>query len=454
MFDRTYVVSLARRPDRLQAFFAGLPAAWATLAPEPKPFAAVDGQLVPAPEWWKQGAGAWGCYRSHLAILERCLNENVDSVLVLEDDATFPADFVDRARTYLEHVPDDWEMLYLGGQCIKQAKPTVVNEHVLAPKNVNRTHAFALRGRAFLGRLYQHLHAWQTWKTGHHVDHHFGRLHESGTVRVYCPAEWLVGQAAGKSDIKADRRAFPERFWPAPARLAGVPLPEREPAGAAAGGPRTWLVVLGLHSSGSSALAGVCYHLGCHMGSRLGGYYGSDPERGACGFEAGKLARLCEQAIPFPSIERVQPGRVIAGNLRTWLVKLASEARRMGTVAALKYPMLCRMGDELVASTSAGRLLVLDCDRPFEQSVRSLVRRCPHRPAGQLEAHQRWLLEGKQEFLSQLAPDQVLRVTYDELLEHPTVVALHVAEFAGLDVNEERINRAAASVDAGKRHVA
>ncbi|MGB7323991.1 MAG: hypothetical protein WBD31_03910, partial [Rubripirellula sp.] len=39
--------------------------------PEPERFAAIDGRRVATPPQWRAGNGAWGCYRSHLLILEK-----------------------------------------------------------------------------------------------------------------------------------------------------------------------------------------------------------------------------------------------------------------------------------------------------------------------------------------------------------------------------------------------
>ena len=212
-FERVYVVNLDRRQDRMAQFRAMLPPDWPFLQPER--FRAVDGQLAEGPDWWKQGNGAWGCYRSHARILEECLNEQVNSVLILEDDALFPADFAARVTELLVNLPDDWEMLYLGGQHlgVPTNPPRRINEYVYAPYNVNRTHAFAVRGRPMLLALYKHLHSWKEWLSTDHVDHHLGRLHERRQHRIYCPARWLVGQAPGKSNICG--RMSDERFWPA-----------------------------------------------------------------------------------------------------------------------------------------------------------------------------------------------------------------------------------------------
>ncbi|MDO4629416.1 MAG: glycosyltransferase family 25 protein [Planctomycetia bacterium] len=80
---------------------------------------AIHGDTVGTPNWWKCGGGAWGCYRSHLQILERCINENISPVLILEEDVVFVKDFVSKFKTYIAHLPDDWGLAYLGGQHLK-----------------------------------------------------------------------------------------------------------------------------------------------------------------------------------------------------------------------------------------------------------------------------------------------------------------------------------------------
>ncbi|PHR99574.1 MAG: hypothetical protein COA78_24715, partial [Blastopirellula sp.] len=234
-FERAYCVNLKRRPDRWEAFNAGLPQDWPFATIEQ--VAAVDGKKCKHPKWWRQGGGAWGCYRTHLRLIEQCLNDGVESVLLLEDDATFSDTFTADVKEYIAHVPSDWGMLYLGGQHLKAAKtkPKKINEWVYQPHNVNRTHAWALRG-ACLKRVYTFLSE-MVEGNHHHIDHYLGRIHQQRKEKIYTPKRWLVGQAEGQSNING--REFKERFWPAAERL-NVNL-EEQPL----------VVVLGLHSSGS-----------------------------------------------------------------------------------------------------------------------------------------------------------------------------------------------------------
>jgi GR25 family glycosyltransferase involved in LPS biosynthesis len=163
---------------------------WMQQLPQPWPFpdverfAAIDGRRLSTPEQWRAGNGAWGCYRSHLLILEKCLLEGIDSYVVFEDDAGFVADFVEHLEAYVRELPEDWGLAYLGGQHLYAAKhpPKKISDRVYRPYNVNRTHAFMVRGRATMKALYRHLN-WNDWHLKHHIDHHLGRLTQRRAIR-------------------------------------------------------------------------------------------------------------------------------------------------------------------------------------------------------------------------------------------------------------------------------
>ena len=214
------VINLDRRPDRWVRFQRSLAAVDWPFRP-PERFSAVDGDAVTVPMWWKQGGGAWGCMMSHARILEECIQREVGRVLILEDDAVFVEDFAERARRFLERVPADWDQLYLGGQHLHDPEP--VEELVFRCRNVNRTHCHAV-SRKFMPRMYRYvLNALDyVQNPGHHVDHRLGALHESGTVKVYAPVEWIAGQGEGQSDISG--RVNATYFWNTWARVPEMPL--------------------------------------------------------------------------------------------------------------------------------------------------------------------------------------------------------------------------------------
>ena len=79
-------------------------------------------------------------------------------------------------------------------------------ENVYRPFNANRTHAYAVRGTEMLNVLNKHLHA-RDWFEKHHIDHHYGRLHQTGQYGVYVPRRWLVGQFRSRRPMsRSDRQ--------------------------------------------------------------------------------------------------------------------------------------------------------------------------------------------------------------------------------------------------------
>jgi hypothetical protein len=210
MNNRFVVISLRRRPDRLAGFLDRIREAWPTAEKRLEIFAAVDGELCPPPDWWKGPVGAFGCWQSHVRVIESALMDRVDQLVIFEDDATFAECFELRFVGLANHVPNDWGMIYLGGQHLKPPEP--VNAMVVRGTNINRTHAYVVRGGEPMRQLYRHLHAGEHWRGKHHIDHHYGRLHATG-FPAYAPRDWLCGQSADVSDIR--NKPQPERWWPA-----------------------------------------------------------------------------------------------------------------------------------------------------------------------------------------------------------------------------------------------
>jgi len=361
--------------------------------------------------------------------------------LILEDDAVPCDDFTSRIRLFLEAMPKDWGMIYLGGQHLMAGShpPQRVNAEVFRPYNVNRTHAFAL-SREGMKAVYKHL-CRQDWNIAQHIDHHLGRLHMSASLPVYCPKEWLIGQASGTSRISGRTPGL--RFWKPAVELAGS---EQSP----------FVAIVGLHSSGSSAIAGVCWHLGVHLGNTLTGYYEVDPNHPAQrGFEAQGLARICERAARFPATE-IQNSRALHKEIARWIAERQREAKERNTIAGGKYPHLCRMGEQLQAICGES-LYLIHCDRPLEESIESLNRRVqqgsPKCSPSEAERVQRWLYEGKRRFLMDVAAERQISIEYDALLECPEREILRIAEFLHIVPKREQISAAVNLIRPDQRHI-
>ena len=217
MFEKIFLINLEIRPDRLQKFLKGAPT---SITKDLEVVNAIHGDTVEHPEFWHAGRGAWGCYRTHCRILEDCYNNNVESYLVFEDDAVFREHFDRDLKVFMDNIPNDWQQLYLGGQLLHESNnpPKAMNDHCFIPYNVNRTHCFGVHKRGYK-QIYAHLMS-LPFEDTFHIDHHLGRLHESGKFNVYVPKIWLVGQGADSSNISGQKTE--ETYWPDPISCSTV----------------------------------------------------------------------------------------------------------------------------------------------------------------------------------------------------------------------------------------
>lgn len=84
---------------------------------------AVEGLLVPPrlrPYFFTDGVlhsrlkpGEVGCYATHLTVMQLVVDRNLDSALVLEDDATLPGNVGAVLDTILVNLPSGWDLVHL-----------------------------------------------------------------------------------------------------------------------------------------------------------------------------------------------------------------------------------------------------------------------------------------------------------------------------------------------------
>lgn len=194
--NEAVVITLPERVERRRALRAGMPLDW----PLPD-LRVVAGVREEPPPWWRSSAGAWGCRQAHLNVLASAWRRGVQSTLVLEDDAVFLDDFTQRWAELHPRVPRNVSMFMLGGQHMRT--PAAVGKHLVRCINTRRTHAYVITIKAIPLLM-------RTWgQSLTHIDHALADFQR--TAQVYAPATFLVGQAAGWSDISA--KDNPVRFW-------------------------------------------------------------------------------------------------------------------------------------------------------------------------------------------------------------------------------------------------
>jgi hypothetical protein len=199
--NEAVVISLPERSERLDQLRAGLPMYW--------PFPAlrvVQGVREDPPPWWRSSVGAWGCRQAHLKVLSSAWRRGVDSTLVLEDDAVFLPGFSEAWKDLHPRVPAPCSMLMLGGEHV--VRPLPAGAHLVRCVNTRRTHAYIIKLKAIPLLM-------RTWSLSRqHIDHSSTEFQARSWT--YAPTTFLVGQAAGWSDI-SDKENPAIRFWAATA---------------------------------------------------------------------------------------------------------------------------------------------------------------------------------------------------------------------------------------------
>jgi alpha(1,3/1,4) fucosyltransferase len=120
--DDVFVINLERRADRMEKFLATHPELDGVVERR----VATDGrQLRLTPEiakifasndfFWKKAV--LGCAMSHMGLWWKLVNDHAEigNYLIFEDDAKMVPGWRDTLEASMEHVPDDYDVLYLGG---------------------------------------------------------------------------------------------------------------------------------------------------------------------------------------------------------------------------------------------------------------------------------------------------------------------------------------------------
>lgn len=195
LFDRTYVINLASRPERLERTKALLD----SLGVEFQRFEAHRFAKEPLTIWnyWVPvGCSAmYGCLLSHLDCLRGARQDGLDDVLIFEDDIKPESGYLE-LRSYIDDLKSvEWDMFYLYPADAQGQSPVPKTRLRRLPGVPWRTHAYAVSCR-YLNRLIQILETNQS-----NVLYPLDTLYRQCVDgRVYAPDRALFGQYT-ESDI-------------------------------------------------------------------------------------------------------------------------------------------------------------------------------------------------------------------------------------------------------------
>lgn len=143
-FTKTVCINLDRRPDRWHRIQAELARHDFESVER---FSAIDGNTLEIPAHWTASAGAYGCLRSHVQVVNEARDSGAPNVLIFEDDAVLDPEFADKFARFIKEVPDDWDMLYFGA--LHKDEPVKISAHVGRITKANSTFAYALKRTVF-----------------------------------------------------------------------------------------------------------------------------------------------------------------------------------------------------------------------------------------------------------------------------------------------------------------
>jgi glycosyl transferase family 25 len=155
-------------------------------------FRAIDGNIHGVEKENGASDGDIGCTLSHLELVRELKANSIPYALVLEDDITFIDDFNNLFQQYLEEVPEDWDMIYLGGNHVGEL--TQVSEHVFKTTKTYTTHAYLIKNTVYDEVIRLH------GQGKKQVDVYYAEIHEKYNCYVIRPH--LAWQRESYSDIQ------------------------------------------------------------------------------------------------------------------------------------------------------------------------------------------------------------------------------------------------------------
>lgn len=147
-FDKTFCINLDRRRDRWEECLTEFNK---YNLEDIERFTAIDGNNLPQVKSGFVTPSRLALVLTNIDILERAIQNNYQSILILEDDVEF-TDEVNKISEYFKFLPEDWDMLYFGGnhnQHVGIAPPKIINEKVCKLHHTFSTHCVAINKRAF-----------------------------------------------------------------------------------------------------------------------------------------------------------------------------------------------------------------------------------------------------------------------------------------------------------------
>lgn len=112
-------------------------------------FEAVNGSKIPNNS--RLTNGMFGLVSTYLNIYEDWKNNKTGNITIIEDDCIFVDGFNEKIDTFIKYVPDNWDMIYFGGNHNRHMgiKTENINEYCLKLNHSFTAHCVILKDHVF-----------------------------------------------------------------------------------------------------------------------------------------------------------------------------------------------------------------------------------------------------------------------------------------------------------------
>jgi GR25 family glycosyltransferase involved in LPS biosynthesis len=207
LFDYSYCINLDRRTDRWEECQQEF-SKW-NLSNVHR-ISAIDKNNIPKdfPDVYKNAPyrnfGNIGLILTNIQILKHAQKQNLPQILIMEDDVYFTPE-INNIESLISYVPQDWDMLYIGGNHNyhnkgHRAQPIPVNEKVLKLQHTFTTHCVGIKSHMY-DVLLDHLST-----LANPIDVIYVNIQK--TYNVYGIHPSVAKQRAGFSDIENQIRNY------------------------------------------------------------------------------------------------------------------------------------------------------------------------------------------------------------------------------------------------------
>jgi GR25 family glycosyltransferase involved in LPS biosynthesis len=189
-YDAVYIINRAERTDRwLSCQKQFMSTNWPFQ--DPIRVEAVEGDSLQIPKGWDGSVGAYGCLQSHIKVCDLAIQSGHSKVLILEDDFRLVGNFPTRLAKFIQHVPGDWDGIWLGGG---KKRSWDKGNGVVQLLHSALAHGYSLRRNA--------IQRYRKFISNPSINRDFDTVFANLMPRfkIYAPDQWMIHQSGSPSD--------------------------------------------------------------------------------------------------------------------------------------------------------------------------------------------------------------------------------------------------------------